>query len=59
METYVNPQSVMAVGILLPVLGTIAVGLRFAYRRRHRTGLGIDDWLCIPALVCSILESNI
>ncbi|KAL9106899.1 MAG: hypothetical protein Q9227_008147 [Pyrenula ochraceoflavens] len=49
--TYVNPQSVMAIGILFPLLGAIAVGLRFWFRKRLHLGLQIDDWLCIPALV--------
>lgn len=49
--TYVNPQSVLAVGILFIILGTSAVGLRLWLRTHQPLGLGIDDWLCLPAIV--------
>lgn len=48
--TYVNKGSVLAVGILFIILGILAVGARF-YVRRKKAGYGIDDWLCLPALV--------
>ena len=51
--TYVNPRSVTACGILFPILGTIAVILRFKTRYRRKAELKVDDWLCIPALVSS------
>ena len=50
--TYVNGGSVLAVAILFIVLGIAAVTARFSVRR-HKSGLGIDDWLCLPALVSS------
>ncbi|KAL9095622.1 MAG: hypothetical protein Q9165_002054 [Trypethelium subeluteriae] len=49
--TYVNPQSVIAVGVIFPLLGLVAVTLRFLLRHKRKTGLSWDDWLCIPALV--------
>ena len=49
--TYVNPGSVTAIGVLFPILGAVAVGLRFRIRRIRKTELGVDDWLCLPALV--------
>lgn len=49
--TYVNAGSVIAIGVLFPLLGIAAVGLRFCYRTRQPVGLGLDDWLCVPALV--------
>ena len=48
--TYVNGGSVLAVAILFIVLGIAAVVARFKVRRQ-KSGLGIDDWLCLPALV--------
>ena len=49
--TYVNPRSVTACGILFPILGAIAVALRFSVRHRRKIDMGADDWLCLPALV--------
>jgi len=48
--TYVNERSVLAVGILFIILGILVVIARF-YVRRKKAGFGLDDWLCIPALV--------
>ena len=50
--TYVNGGSVLAVAILFIVLSIAAVIARFSVRRQ-KSGLGIDDWLCLPALVSS------
>ena len=50
--TYVNGGSVLAVAVLFIVLGIAAVIARFSVRRK-KSGLGIDDWLCLPALVSS------
>ena len=52
--TYVNPRSVTACGVLFPILGAIAVALRFATRRRRKVEIGLDDWICIPALVIAM-----
>ena len=49
--TYVNPKSVIACGILFPILGAITVALRFRIRHTRKLVLGGDDWLCLPALV--------
>ena len=54
--TYVNEQSVCAVGITFIVLGLAAVGARFYVRMQRHQGLDVDDWLCLPALVCSKLR---
>ena len=48
--TYVNERSVLAVGILFIFLGVLVVLARFHVRRK-KAGLGLDDWLCLPALV--------
>lgn len=51
--TYDNPTSVLATGIALPVLGLIAVICRFLAKwQDKRQVFDIDDWICIPALVC-------
>lgn len=48
---YVNEGSVLAIAILFIVLGTVAVAARFSVRTKRDAALGIDDWLCLPALV--------
>ena len=48
--TYVNGQSVIAVGVLFLILSVVVVCARFYVRLRRKYGLGIDDWLCLPAL---------
>ena len=48
---YVNPNSVIAVGIILPSLASIAVSLRFYARRRSDAKIGADDLLVLFALV--------
>ena len=50
--TYVNGGSVLAIAVLFIVLGITAVVARFSIRKQ-KSGLGIDDWLCLPALVSS------
>jgi len=49
--TYATPAAVIVVSVLFPVLGMIAVFLRFYTRSMQKAGFGIDDWLIIPALV--------
>lgn len=49
--SYVNGKSVIAIGILFPALGAAAVTARFYVRRNRKVALGVDDWLCLPALV--------
>lgn len=51
--TYVNGGSVIAIGVIFPVLGTVSVALRFAVRRTRKAGLGTDDWLIMLGLVKS------
>ena len=56
--TYVNGGSVLAVAVLFIVLCIAAVAARFTVRRKN-SGLGIDDWLCLPALVLTtVLEED-
>ena len=50
--SYVNGGSVIAIGVIFPVLGALAVAARFYIRRNNKkVTLGLDDWLCLPALV--------
>ncbi|KAL4981900.1 hypothetical protein BDW68DRAFT_195934 [Aspergillus falconensis] len=50
-RTYATPAAVIAISILFPVLGTVAVLLRFYARKRTRSRLWVDDWLTVPALL--------
>lgn len=52
---YQTPGHVVAAAVVLPVLDVLVVGLRFYTRRRQRLPLQMDDWLTLPAAVCSIL----
>ncbi len=47
----VTPASVVAVGVTLPLLAAISVGLRFVVRRSRTAYIGVDDWLILFALV--------
>nr|POE92999.1 hypothetical protein CFP56_64106 [Quercus suber] len=51
MVYYVNVASSYAIGIIFPVICTIAVGLRFLTRHKNKAGYGADDWASIVALV--------
>ena len=55
--TYVNGGSVLAVAVLFIALGIAAVIARLSVRRR-KSGLGIDDWLCLLALVSSSVPAK-
>lgn len=47
-----NPGNVIAASVLLPVLCTVTVGLRFYTRYVQKSRVLLDDWLTLPALVC-------
>lgn len=55
------PSSLIATGILFPVLGLVAVGLRFIVRLRSKAFLGIDDWTILAAwfFVCAMAACQI
>ena len=48
--TYVIPAGVITCGVLFPILGAIAVALRFMLRRKRKNDPRADDWICLPAL---------
>lgn len=52
---FVSKSSVLLSGILFLVLDPIFVFARFWLRWRTKSW-GLDDWFCIPALVCSRFE---
>jgi hypothetical protein len=51
-EGNITPANTIAVGAVLPILGTVAVAARF-YGRRTASAvvLGADDWLILISLV--------
>ena len=42
---------VIAAAAILPFLGIVLVALRFYSRISCKAGLGVDDWLIVPATV--------
>lgn len=49
-----RPGYFIAAAILLPLLDIVFVATRFYARTKQREALKIDDWLVIPATVCSV-----
>ncbi|KAI5363628.1 hypothetical protein Slin14017_G055920 [Septoria linicola] len=52
---YVNFASVTAIGIIFPVLGLIALGVRVFGRVKYTKVIDIDDVLIIPAAILTVL----
>lgn len=52
-DYYATPEAVIFISIFFPVLGIICVALRFYTRAKAKNAFWWDDWLCIPALVCT------
>ena len=50
---YVTPWEIYTASIVLPFLGCVFVLLRFYARTLSKQSIGIDDWLLLPALVCT------
>ena len=48
-----SPAATIAAGVIWPPLCAILVALRFYTRRVQHLDLFVDDWLTIPALVCT------
>lgn len=51
---YVTPGELYGASIVLPILGSVFVLLRFYARAPQKRSTGIDDWLMLPALVRSL-----
>ena len=50
---YVTPWEIYAASVVLPFLASVFVLLRFYARTLLKNSTGIDDWLMLPALVCT------
>ena len=48
---YAPPSAVIAVSVLFPVIGSVAVASRFFTRSQGKSSISIDDWLVVPALI--------
>lgn len=48
-----TPAATVAAGIALPLVSGILVALRFYSRRARHANLYIEDWLTVPAWVCT------
>nr|POE53343.1 hypothetical protein CFP56_28565 [Quercus suber] len=54
MGYYVNAASTASIGIVFPILCTVAVCLRFLVRWQRKAGYGPDDWASVVALILTI-----
>lgn len=51
-ESYVNKESMTAIGILFPTLALVFLGLRlYGFWRHSSRGVALDDVFVIPAAV--------
>ncbi|KAF2656067.1 hypothetical protein K491DRAFT_778331 [Lophiostoma macrostomum CBS 122681] len=48
---FINAGTIISASVALPCLGLVAVTLRFWTRISRKTGLGVDDWLILAALI--------
>ncbi|KAG9230530.1 hypothetical protein BJ875DRAFT_384915, partial [Amylocarpus encephaloides] len=48
---YATSRQILVAGLVFPILGIVAVLLRFYVRLSRKQVIGLDDWLIIPALV--------
>lgn len=48
---FVSAGNVLSASVILPLLGLVAVGLRFWRRASRKMGVSMDDWLILLALV--------
>ena len=51
MVSDIDPSSIIALAVVLPMLDIIAVGLPFYTRSAQKTPPAMNDWLTIPAVV--------
>lgn len=49
--SYVNPSSVLGIGVTFTVTSIGIVAARFALRSKKEHSVGIDDWLSLAAMV--------
>ncbi|KAF1961852.1 hypothetical protein CC80DRAFT_543222 [Byssothecium circinans] len=48
---FVSAGDVVAANVALPLIGLVVVALRFWMRISRKTGVNVDDWLILAALV--------
>lgn len=53
---YANPTAIVVVSVLFPLIGAVAVALRFYTRHYMRAKPTLDDWLIVPAwlILCAL-----
>lgn len=49
-----TPGVVAAAGATFPAICLVLTGFRLYVKRTRKVGWGVDDWLVIPALVCTL-----
>ncbi|KAF7870296.1 hypothetical protein EAF04_004042 [Stromatinia cepivora] len=57
--TYSNPSAIIAISVLFPILGLLAVSLRFYTRLNAKIRLGVENWLTIPALLIECILAGL
>ena len=45
---YATPVACAFIGAFFPVIGLLAIAVRFYFRHAKKSGLSWDDWFCIP-----------
>jgi hypothetical protein len=48
-----TPAATILAGIIFPIVGGALVALRFYSKHVKRSGFEIEDWLTLPAFVCT------
>ena len=54
---YIAPRVVAAAGATFPVVCFVLVSLRLYARRVQDLKWGLDDWLVMPAVVCTVITT--
>ena len=47
-DYYATPVACAFIGAFFPLIGFLAIVVRFYTRYARKSGLGWDDWLCVP-----------
>lgn len=45
---YATPVACAFIGAFFPLIGFLSIVVRFSFRLARKSGLGWDDWFCIP-----------
>ena len=49
---YIDAEQMVSIGIAIPAVCIVIVGLRFLTRSLQSSKIGLDDWLSLGGLVC-------